>query len=499
MLQLLTSQQIREADAYTIKSKAISSVDLMESASTAFVMAFIEEIPEKDIPISIYCGTGNNGGDGLAIARLLKEQEYHSISVKIARFSTKETEDFRINLKRLALTEIPIIEITETKNFPKEEASIIIDALIGSGLNSTLHGDFQVLVNHLNNLNRNVIAVDIPSGLPSEGEVEPESSILKASLCISFQRPKINFFFPESIKACEHFKVKDIGLDEEYIQSQPSPWKLIEEKDLKGLIRIRKPFSHKGSYGHALIIAGDTKTMGAALLCADACVHSGAGLTTACIPEQGLSALNSYAPEVMTLSRTEIEALLPVNKYNSIAIGPGLGTDQMALKLIQNVLNYKDTPLVIDADALNILAENPELLLHIPEGSILCPHVKEFDRLFGDCESWWTRVAKAKNKAKELKIVILLKNQYSFIILPEGEVLINPTGNPAMAVGGMGDVLTGMIAAFFAQGYTSKEAAILGCYIHGKAGDVMNQKMGMYSIPPGELIMMLPEIISEFQ
>ncbi|MDP3467970.1 MAG: NAD(P)H-hydrate dehydratase [Daejeonella sp.] len=497
MLQLLTSPQIREADAYTIKNKPISSIDLMESASVAFVKVFMEEVPDRDTLISIYCGTGNNGGDGLAIARLLKEKGYDRISVKIVRFSPNESPDFKVNLDRLKLTGIPLSELSNATNLPTENASVIIDALIGSGLNKALEGDLKTLINHLNKLKKNKIAVDVPTGFPAEGIIDPGATILKATLTITFQRPKINFFFPESVNATERFIVADIGLDEAYIQSLPGPWKLIEEKDLIGLIKTRKPFSHKGSYGHALIIAGNTKTMGAALLCADACLHSGAGLTTACIPENGMSALNAYAPEVMTLQRTELKSEVNSGKFNSIAIGPGLGTNRGEIELVKQALEFK-IPMLIDADALNILAANPELLHKLPEQTILCPHMKEFDRLFGTSSTWWDRVALAEKKAKELNLIILLKNQYTFIALPEGDILINPTGNPAMAVGGMGDVLSGMIAAFLAQGYNAKESAILATYIHGKTGDVLNQEMGMYSIPPGELTLLLPEMIQGF-
>lgn len=497
MLQLLTSPQIREADAYTIKNKPISSINLMESASGAFVQAFLKEVPDRDTLISVYCGTGNNGGDGLAIARLLKAHAYDRIAVKIARFSPKESADFKINLDRLKLTGIPLTELSEANHLPKENASVIIDAIIGSGLNKALEGDLQTLIKHLNKLKKNIIAVDVPSGFPAEGIIDPSATILKAKLTITFQRPKINFFFPESAQATERFIVADIGLDEAYIQSQSGPWKLIEEKDLKGLIKIRKPFSHKGSYGHALIIAGNTRTMGAALLCADACLHSGAGLTTACIPEQGMSALNAYAPEVMTLPRSELASEVNSGKFNSIAIGPGLGTNANATELVKQSLEF-NIPMLIDADALNILAANPALLHTLPKQTIICPHMKEFDRLFGISATWWDRVALAQRKAKELNLIILLKNQYTFIALPEGDILINPTGNPAMAVGGMGDVLSGMIAAFLAQGYTAKESAILATYIHGKTGDVLNQEMGMYSIPPGELTLLLPEMIQGF-
>jgi NAD(P)H-hydrate epimerase len=495
MLQLLTSSQTREADAYTIKTRPISSLDLMESASNAFIRVFKEEVPNIDSLISVYCGTGNNGGDGLAIARLLKENAYDGISVKIARFSANESADFTANLDRLKLTGISITEITRNEDFPTENAEIIIDALIGSGLTKALQGDLKLLVKHLNKLKKKIIAVDIPTGLPSEGPIDPKACILKASLCICFQRPKINFFFPESVIALERFKVVEIGLDEQFIQSQSGPWKYIEEKDIRHCIKPRKAFSHKGTYGHALIIAGYTETMGAALLCADACLHSGAGLTTACIPENGFSALNSYAPEVMILSRADLTSGKALEKYSSIAIGPGLGTDKEAKGLLENALNFNSCPMVIDADAITIMATNIELLKKLPDDCVICPHVKEFDRLFGKSASWWDRVTMALRKAKELNLIILLKNQYTFIVTPEGDVLINSTGNPGMAVGGMGDILTGIIASFLAQSYSARDAAMLAAYIHGAAGDQLIQ---MNSIPPRYITEHIPELIKRY-
>lgn len=498
MIKLPTSSQTREADAYTIRNKPISSLDLMEAASLAFVRAFKEEISDKSTLISIYCGTGNNGGDGLAIGRLLKDNAYDSISVKISRFSANVSPDFKANLKRLELTGIPITEVSEPGNFPKEEADVIIDALIGSGLNKALEGDLKALVEHLNKLRKKVIAVDVPSGFPSEGMIEPNAAILRADLTISFQRPKINFFFPESSKILDRFKVVQIGLDENFIQSLPGLWKLIEEKDIRGLIKPRKAFSHKGTYGHALIIAGSTETMGAALLCADACLHSGAGLTTACIPVDGLFALNARSPEIMALIRPDMFAVNQLDKYSSIAIGPGLGTDQKAVALVEQVMTCKKVPIVFDADALTILSVYPELLKKLPEMAILTPHVKEFDRMFGEHSFWWERVETVRKKAEELQVIILLKNQYSFIALPDGDVLINPTGNPAIAIGGMGDVLTGMIVAFLTQGYSSKDAVILACYLHGQAGDELHEESGMYIVPARYLIERLPYIINKY-
>lgn len=491
MLKLLTASQTKEADNYTIKAKNISSTELMENAANAFVRAFLVETPNIDTTISIYCGTGNNGGDGLAIARLLKEQGYERLNIKIARFSKNESPDFSENLKRLNLTGIPILELNDTHSFPDENAELIIDGLIGSGLNKPLEGDFKTLVDHLNQLNKNIIAIDIPTGFSSEGPLNHYACILKASLCICFQRPRINFFFPESERALERFKTVDIGLDEEFIETQSSNWKLIESDDIHKILKSRKAFSHKGTYGHALIIAGKAETMGAALLCADACLHSGAGLTTACIPQDGYTAMNSYAPEVMILQR---DSFMSFEKYNSIAIGPGLSTNQEALDILIQVLNNAKKPLIIDADAINLLAFYPNLIEKLPENCIICPHVKEFDRLFGPSNSWWERLSLAQTKAKELKIIILLKNRYTFIVCPDGNILINPTGNPAMAVGGMGDVLCGMICAFLAQSYSAIESAILGTYLHGDAGDFLGS---MNSIPPRYIIQNLPEIIKK--
>lgn len=501
MLKLLNSEQTRQADLFTIKSRSVTSLDLMESAAFAFVTVFTTYYTFRDIPVSIYCGTGNNGGDGLAIARLLKENGYDRVSVKIARYNNTVTDDFQTNLERLHLTGIPVSEIMPGGDLPPEEAVILIDALLGSGLSGPLRGDYQMLVQYLNGLGKPIVAVDVPSGFPGEGIIAPESTIIKAHLVISFQRPKINFYFPESAPFVEKFRFIDIGLDEQFIQAQPGGWEVLESDDIRDFLSPRAAFSHKGTYGHALIIAGSAATMGAALLCADACVHAGAGLTTACIPEEGLSALNSRSPAVMALIRAataDERQNYDLLKYQAIAIGPGLGTAGAQTKLLEFVLDNARSPLVMDADALNILSLNPGWLNRLPSGTILTPHMKEFDRLFGEHQSWWERVEKGREVALHHQVIIILKNQYSFIILPDGKVVINPTGNPAMAVGGMGDVLTGIIAALLAQGFEPQIAAFIACYLHGKAGDMLHEKGGMYCIPPQVIIKKMPEVIGSF-
>lgn len=493
MLNLLTSAQVRQADQFTIKNKSLSSAGLMEAAALAFVKEFCKFFHDKNETVTIYCGTGNNGGDGLAIARILHEKGYH-VNVRIARFSANSSPDFNINLDRLRHTTVKISEHKNAENLLAENSDIIIDAFLGSGLNKPLSGDFKVLVRHLNSLHKKVVAVDIPTGFFAEGSIDKQAAVLKADLAIAFQRPKINFFFPESESAFTDFRVVDIGLDESFIQAQSSNWKLIEESDIRNLLKPRKKFSHKGIYGHALIVAGTKKTMGAALLCADACLHSGAGLITACIPAEGLTALNARSPEIMVTERHE---KIDFEKYQAVAVGPGLGVDTNALELLQQVIEHTTLPIVLDADALNILAKNTGMLVNLPKHTVLTPHVKEFDRLFGEHTGWWERVETARKKAAELGIIIVLKNEYTFIVEEDGTVYINPTGNAAMATGGMGDVLTGMIAAFTAQGYRHVHAAIIACYIHGKAGDILKTKGGMFSIPPRYLIKKLPQVIDK--
>lgn len=281
---------------------------------------------------------------------------------------------------------------------------------------------------------------------------------------------------------------KGLGLQEQ------APYRLIEATDIRHLIKERLPFSHKGTYGHALIIAGAIKTMGAALLSATGCLYGGAGLTTAAIPERGLTALNTALPEVMYLDRKQLSDTKALAKYTVIAVGPGIGKKASSLKILKGLIALK-RPLIIDADALGLLGEHQDLLENLPKGSILTPHMKEFDGLFGSQKNWWERLQTARTEAKKLGLVIVLKNQYTFIIDQHGRVIINATGNPAMAQGGMGDVLTGLVAAYVAQGHQNWEAAVLACYFHGKAGDEL--AVHRFNVTASQVALQLPKTVRE--
>ncbi len=488
MKNIITASQTREADKHTIEIEPIAPIELMERASLAFVSIFMQRYPDKNTSILVCCGTGNNGGDGLAIARLLQERSYHAITVWIARFATTESSDFSTNFSRLHNTPIRIAEFLPTDELPDIPQDVVIDALLGSGLNKPLEDDWLRLVQHINKAHKQVVAVDIPTGLRADSIIPQTEYALHAQDVITFQRPKLSFFFPESAKTMDQFHVADIGLDEAFIESLPADFKLVEGKDIQQLYRKRPPFSHKGTYGHALIVAGSEHTMGAALLCCGASLYTGAGLTTACIPPEGLTALNTRYPEVMYCPWDHLDDQW--DRFDAVGIGPGLGLASDIVRVLKNATK----PIVVDADALTFLASRKSYIKKLPNQSILTPHVKEFDRLFGAHNNWWNRVQTARNNAAEHQLVIILKNQYTFIVLPTGRVLINPTGNPGMASGGMGDVLTGMLTAFLAQGYPAEQAAILACYLHGAAGDRLAAE-GRAVIPAGQLVEAIPAVI----
>lgn len=492
MQNLLTAEQIRNADAYTIQTNNISAIDLMEDAAKAFVKAFKREVVEKNKSISIFCGKGNNGADGLAIARLLSEKGYTVISVYLLNFGTKESDEFTANLARLHKTNLPITKISLPEELNAVTTDIVIDAILGSGLNRPLKPQLASIITKINSLNAKIFAVDIPTGLFSEGEISTDYNGIKADLTITFQLPKINFFFPESANAQNNFKVVIIGLDQDFIAQQNTYLKLIEASDAKDLIKPRRNFSYKGTYGHAVVVAGSDTTMGAAILATTACLYAGAGLTTACLPQSGLIAINTVLPEAMVLPRKETLSSLDFEKFTAIAFGPGLGVTDENEKLLEEIISLQK-PMVIDADGLTILGKREDLLERLPAFTILTPHIKEFDRLFGDQKSWWQRLETARKQAKLLNIIIVLKNQYTFVCKPSGEVFINSTGNPAMASGGMGDVLTGIMVSLLAQNYSLIDAAILAVYVHGKAGDELAKNS--FTVNASKVAMQIPKTL----
>ncbi len=494
MLKLLTAAQTREADNFTIKNEPIQPAELMERAASAFTRIFVDKFPDRKKSILIFCGKGNNGGDGLVISRLLFDEGYHQIQTFIADFSEESSQDFDLNLERLQEKDASIFYLKQATDIEFLEADFLIDALLGSGLNKALEGEWRSLIKKINQFPGYKIAVDIPTGMPCEGELF-DDVIVKSDFTITFQRPKLNFLLPISSTYIKEWKVANIGLDENFIQSTSSSFYWLWKGGVQRFIKARQPFEHKGLLGHALIVAGSDDTMGAALIAAEACVKCGAGLTTAMIPHSGLQSLNTRLPEAMFTQREQYETL-DWEKYKTIGIGPGLGTGDESLSLLKSVLKNFKKPMVIDADAINLFGENKELIKLVPENSVFTPHMKEFDRLFGTHDSWWKRIETALKKSVELKVYIVLKNRYTMIFTPEGVCYFNSSGSPAMASGGMGDALTGMITSMLSQGYPVERAVQLAVFTHGLVGEQLAQKM--YVVPASVLIKQLPYALREF-
>lgn len=487
---LLDASQIREWDQYTIQHEPVSSIDLMERAATACVHWISKHFPGHSF--DIFCGTGNNGGDGLAIARLLISIRI-PVRVFIIKATGKASRDFIANLERLqAIPGADIIELNPgTSPPPSDPTAIIIDALLGTGINRPIEGFTGEIVSFINNQTNEVIAIDMPSGLQSDA-YSGATHIIEADYTLTFQNLKLALLMPGNAQYFGQVEVLDIGLNPEYLATIKAKYELTEKALFNSFYKPRKNYAHKGNFGHALVIAGSYGKMGAAVLCTKACLRSGAGLVTAHVPGRGMNIMQISVPEAMCKADADKDIVTaidyPLQGYSALGIGPSLGNHADTQKLVLFVLENYGRPLVLDADALNILSENKSWLNRIPPNSILTPHPKEFSRLFDDPSNDFERIETALEQAALLKIIIILKGHRTFIATPAGKGYFNTTGNAGMATGGSGDVLTGIITGLLAQGYEPAQAAIMGVYVHGLAGDKAAALYGMEAMIAGDLI-----------
>jgi len=489
-MEILSAEQIRAWDQFTIENEPIASIDLMERAAES-CFTWLEQQGYLDCSFSIYCGKGNNGGDGLALARMLSMQ-HCPVSVHILEFGAMGTDDFQANLARLHTTSVEVRFIQGQENLlPVPEGDILIDALLGTGLNRRLEGVTEQVVQHMNRSGNKIISIDIPSGLFVDRSSKG-NTVIRATHTLSFQCYKLAFLVPENEEVLGQVHILDIGLHKDYLKSRTSGQELVDGEMIQAIFRPRKQFAHKGNFGHALIIAGSYGKMGAALLASRACLRTGAGLLTCHIPGCGYDILQTALPEAMILTDADekINTEFPgdLSGYAVIGIGPGLGTDGRTMSLLDTILNSYKKPVVLDADGLNMVASNPSLFFSLPPYSILTPHPREFERMFGKSEDDFARLRLAIEKARDHECVIVLKGHYTFIAMPGGKGYFNSTGNPGMAKGGSGDALTGILTALLSQGYSSNEAALLGVYLHGLAGDLAAVDISQESMLPSDLI-----------
>lgn len=483
-IKILSAQQIRLVDAATIRNEPVSSLDLMERAAQNCLEAFLPYLYLGQ-PIHVFCGSGNNGGDGFVIARLLKIMEF-DVFTWFVTFS-EPTPECAANKARAT----GVVELVTAADFPDLTAGLtVIDALLGTGTSRAPEGVLKALIEHINASSAQVLSVDIPSGLPADFIPEWETAIA-AGFTATFHQPKLTFFLKETAVFAGNWRCIDIGLDQKALDQQNTRYFQLDDAFVTSLVIPRQRFSHKGTYGHGLLIAGSKGKMGAAVLSSKAALRSGIGLLSAHIPAIGLNVLQTAVPEAMCFPDPNEERVSRLfadwEAYSAVGIGPGLGTHDDSLHVLSDVIAHHST-VVIDADALNVLAAHPQLLENLPEHTVLTPHPKEFERLAGNSVSTGDRLDRLVHFAQAYRCTVILKDAISAVATKDGKVYFNTTGNPGMATGGSGDVLTGIVLGLLAQGYSPEHAAMIAVYFHGKAGDAVAAERGQAALIAGDLV-----------
>lgn len=484
-MKILSAELIKKWDQYTIGKQGISSLDLMEKASNKIVNWICENPVAEKFSFAIFCGKGNNGGDGLAIARLLKARNCNVNTFLV------QADSYSLDCKQNQLRLKNDFNIIESKeDFPLlDDNTIVIDALFGIGINDQLSGINKELVDFINTQNKVVISIDVPSGLYIDTSTPKENSVIEADYTLTFEVPKLAFLVPENAYYVGQFEILNIDLDTTF--DTESNYFYTEYSSILPLFKQRKKFAHKGNFGHALLIAGSLGKMGAAQLCSHSALRVGTGLVTVHAPKQGLSILQTNIPEAMVSvdkSEEHLTEIPELDNYTAIGVGPGLGQYTDSELALENLILETTVPLIVDADAINLLANNKYVIQRVPKNSIYTPHLKEFERLVGNCLNSFERLEKAQEFCMYYKVFMVLKGAYSAIITPKGEIHFNSTGNSGMATAGSGDVLTGIITGLVAQGYSSFEASLLGVYIHGFAGDQAANELGEECLLASDII-----------
>ena len=498
-MKIFTSTQIHDLDKYTIEHEPIASIDLMERAAKALAQAITEVWTTKK-PMVVFAGPGNNGGDALAVARLLAEREYQ-IQVYLFNIHDHLSDDCARNKQRLLDTKRikNFTEITVDFDPPKLDAdTLVIDGLFGSGLNKPIAGGFASLVKYINQSPCQVVSIDMPSGLMTEDNTyNVHSNIIKANLTLTLQQKKLAMMFADNQQYIGRLRVLDIRLSQEYINKTEASYTQVTEEDIRRRLRYRDDFDHKGTMGHALLIAGSYGMSGASILATRACLRSGAGKVTVHTPKRNYEIMQISVPEaVLQIDHEEtcFSEAVDTEEFNALGIGPGLGQQENTAIAMISQLRRTQCPVVVDADALNILASHRAWMQQLPKGIILTPHPAEFDRLSGNVSNGdYDRLHKAQEMAERQGIYIILKGHNSALCLPEGNILFNSTGNSGMATAGSGDVLTGIITGLLARGYSQKDACMAGMFLHGLAGDLAIRDLGKESLIAGDIISYLPK------
>lgn len=493
-MNVYSSLQIRAWDSYTISHEPIASIDLMERAAKK-VLIWIAHRYSIKTPFIIFCGRGNNGGDGLGLARMLFDEGFRVQTFLLSGNSI--TDDCKTNLERLKNLQVPVTEIDSPLSFGKPDTDVvIIDALLGTGLTRPVEGKTAEIIQFLNGLPNTIISIDMPSGLPADN-LPANSDVVHADVTLSFQCPKYSFFLPENEHILGDWQLLDIGLHPTFSHVEKSGYHFVDAEMIKDYLPpARGVFSHKGHFGHAVLSGGSEGMMGAMIMAATACLKSGAGLHTLLVPEWGRPILQTRIPEAMCYTQQQM-ATQHAFYTGKTAVGVGMGWvgDEYHAKLLQWLISNVTAPLLIDATALNLLSKNPEWLALRPPNAatVLTPHTGEFVRLTGPSANSVEQLEKAKRFASDYGVFIILKGAYTRLITPGGLVYFNSTGNPGMAKGGSGDVLAGLITGLLAKGLAPAMACLLGVYLHGAAGDIAAKDKSQTGMTAMDIAQALPE------
>jgi hydroxyethylthiazole kinase-like uncharacterized protein yjeF len=491
-MKIFTGSQIHEIDRYTIENEPVSSSDLMERVAGR-VFEWIISRYSKSRRFLIFAGPGNNGGDGLVLARLLAHAGYKT-EVHYVSFAKTESDDWKLNRERLNKTDTCRFFILKSEDqFPITlDKDVIIDAIFGSGLTRSPEGLAASIIMKINESACEVIAIDIPSGLPGEDVTTTGTeTIVKADFTLSFQFPKLSFMFADAYPYTGEWDIVPISLHPEAIRKTETPYHYTEEQDVIPLLKRRNKFDHKGTFGHGLLVAGSMNKAGAAVLAARAALRTGTGLVTCHVPSACTAVIQSALPEAMISTDFDpkiITGVADLTEFSAAGIGPGIGTSKETANAFNRFIESFSKPLVVDADAINILGEHKQWLSLLRPGTILTPHPKEFERFAGKTKSCYARLLLQISLAVKYQIIIVVKGAYTSVALPDGRVYFNSTGNPGMATAGSGDVLTGIILSLLAQGYSPSDAAVTGVFIHGLAGDIALEKIAPESVMATDII-----------
>lgn len=491
-MKIFNNNTLKAIDRATIENDGVSSMELIERAAEAISVEIMARW-RTNKRIMIFAGNGNNGADALAVARMLIEQGYNPVIYLFNVGGNKLSAECRqCRDKLLELGDVNFTEVIENFSLPALDAEyLVIDGLFGSGLNKPISGGFITLVRYINESQATIVSIDVPSGLQGDWNPMPiHRDIIHANLTLAVQFPRLSFFFKDNTELVGEWKLLDIGLNAEAIKSSPSDYYLVERADIRQSIRRRDTFASKADCGSAMIVAGSYGMMGAAVLSAKAAIRSGVGKVTLHSPRCGYNIIQSSVPEALyEADKQDIVStdFVPHHNFDAVAVGPGMGVSEVTIKALEEFLKKSDRPVILDADALNCIANRPALLNYIPADSILTPHAVEFDRIFGTHTSDEVRLQKAIDKAKRYGIIIVLKGRYTATVRRDGKIYFNSSGNASMATAGSGDVLTGLMAGFLAQGYAPEIASLIAVYVHGVAGELASEEHGIYGVTAGDI------------